>query len=110
SDSASGGARIRRIDSNGIVTTIAGTGARAQTGDGGPATLASFAGIDGLAYDAAGNLYVSDVNVVRRIGPDGIVSTYAGNRVSGFSGDGGPATAAQLNVPRGLAVDSRGSL
>ncbi len=66
----------------------------------------------GVAVDPAGNLYVSDSEAarIRRVTSDGIITTVAGNRVSGYSGDGGPATNAMLNVPNGVAVDAAGNL
>jgi hypothetical protein len=84
----------------------------AGNGDGGLATNTSFHAPGGLAFDTAGNLYVSDqyLHVVRRITPGGTISTYAGTGAPGFSGDGGAATAATLYEPRGLAVDSSGNL
>ena len=99
----------------GIITTLAGTGARAYTGDGGPATAAKLNGPTGIAVDQLGNVYMSEDGEVgaarvRRVSPTGIITTVAGNGVQGFSGDGGPATAAQLFMPRGLAVDAAGNL
>ena len=104
--------RVRRIDPEGVITTIAGTGERGFTGDGGPATEARLYGPDGLAVDGAGNLYVADYanHRVRRIDPEGVITTIAGTGERGFGGDGGPATEAQLNNPRGLAVDGSGNL
>ena len=104
--------RIRRVDRSGIITTVAGTGVTGFSGDGGPATAAQFDGPRSLAGDAAGNLYVADDNNhrVRRIDPSGVITTVAGTGVAGFSGDGGPAVSAELNHPRGLAVDGRGAL
>jgi uncharacterized protein (TIGR03437 family) len=89
--------------------TVAGSDRR---GDGGPAVAAQFSAIQGLAVDRAGNLYISDTDFhrVRKVSPAGIVTTVAGNGSAGFSGDGGPAAAAQLNLPYGLAVDPAGSL
>jgi len=106
----SGNERIRRVDRTGTITTIAGTGATGFAGDGGPATAAAFDGPRGLALDGAGNLYVADDNNdrIRRIDPAGIITTVAGSATEGFAGDGGPAVAAQLNHPRGVAVDGRG--
>jgi sugar lactone lactonase YvrE len=108
----SGNERIRRIDGNGIITTIAGTGVTGYGGDGGPATAAAFDGPRGLALDRAGNVYVADDNNdrVRRIDAAGIITTVAGSGTEGFAGDGGPAAAAQLNHPRGVSVDGRGTL
>ncbi len=104
--------RVRRIDPAGMITTIAGTGEAGFSGDGGPATAARFAAPTGVAADAAGNLYVADFfnHRVRRIAPDGSISTIAGTGQSGFAGDGGPATAARLNLPYALALDSTGNV
>ena len=103
--------RVRRVDTNGIITTIAGTGARGFSGDGGPATSAVLDNPTAVAVDAAGNIYFTDQfnNRIRRIA-NGIITTIAGTGVRGFSGDGGPATAAGLNLPGGLAVDQSGEI
>ncbi|MEW6477234.1 MAG: NHL repeat-containing protein [Actinomycetota bacterium] len=102
--------RIRRVDRSGTIVTVAGTGVPGFSGDGGPATAAQFDGPRGLAGDAAGNLYVADDNNhrVRRIDPAGIITTLAGNGTAASAGDGGPAPSAQLDHPRGVAVDGRG--
>ena len=105
--------RIRRIDSFGIITTVAGTGQRGFGGDGGLATQASLKDPSGtLAADALGNLYFSDTanHRVRRVNPLGIISTVAGSSTGGFGGDGGPATSAFLRLPGGVAVDFAGAL
>ena len=101
--------RVRRVDPAGIISTIAGTGERGYSGDGGPATGARLDDPRGLAFDDAGNLYVSNaegspVPSVRRIDPSGIITTVAGGRPAGFGGDGGPATEARLHEPRSIAV------
>ena len=104
--------RVRMVDSNGIITTIAGNGSGGNNGDGGPATAAAIQGPWGVTSDAAGNIYISTTqSVVRKIAPDGTISTFAGafNRY-GFSGDAGPATAGALASPKGLAVDGVGNL
>jgi len=104
--------RIRMVAPSGIITTYAGTGTYGYTGDGGPATSATLKNPLGLATDASGNLYIADNqnSVIRKVTPSGIISTIAGTGTAGFSGDGGPAAKAKLNLPDGLAVDSAGDL
>ncbi len=104
--------RIRKIDSDGIITTIAGTGGHGSTGDGGPATIATF---DQPAYaviDSIGNIYVADQssNNVRKIDRTGIINLLAGSGTRGYTGDGGPATAAELSAPIGTAVNIYGDV
>ena len=103
--------RIRKI-SGGNISTIAGNGQASFGGDFGAATSAQLSAPDGVAVDNAGNVYISDFlnNRVRMVTPAGVISTYAGNGLSGFSGDGGPAASAQLSQPAGLAVDAAGNL
>ncbi|MCD6013727.1 MAG: hypothetical protein K0Q79_3589, partial [Flavipsychrobacter sp.] len=108
--------RIRKINASGIITTVAGTGAPAFSGDGGPATAATFYGITGVVYDAIGNLYVADQDNqrIRKIDTAGIITSIAGSGPTGifgggYSGDGGPATAARLNYPTGMAIDRSGN-
>jgi sugar lactone lactonase YvrE len=109
-----GNSRIGRVDAaTGIITTVAGVGAGGFSGDGGPATSASLFFPEGVAVDALGNLFIADTsnNRVRRVdAATGIITTVAGDGASGFSGDGGPATSASLNSPRGVAVDASGNL
>ena len=107
-----GNHRIRRIGPDGIITTFAGTGVQGFGGDGGPATAAQFDRPIGLAVDASGNVYVADRlnHRVRRIGTDGTIETFAGTGTAGDSGDGGPATSAQLDEPTGVAVDAAGNV
>ncbi len=104
--------RIRRVELDGSIRTIAGDGSYTAGGDGEPALQAGLDYPNGLAFDAAGNLYVSQFyeSLVRKITPGGIITTVAGNGNRGYSGDGGPATAASLNRPYGLAVDAAGNL
>ena len=104
--------RVRRVDTGGIITTIAGTGTAGFSGDGGPAGSAQLNLPYGLAVDAAGNLYIADLgnNRVRKVSPDGIIVTIAGTGVEGYSGDGGQANAAQLYTPRDVAVDAAANL
>lgn len=104
---------IRKVNTNGIISTYAGNGTAGYSGDGGPATAAEFYTPDGLGADAAGNIYVTDdLNEnVRVINKAGIISTLAGNGTSGYSGDGGPATAAELYHPNGnVIVDLSGNV
>lgn len=104
--------RIRKVDTFGVITTIAGTSAAGFSGDGGSATAAQLNGPTGINIDNAGNLYVSDRNNhrIRKINTSGIITTIAGNGTLGFSGDGGPATSAQLNSEWSLAVDASGNV
>lgn len=104
-------ARIRKIDADGIITTIAGTGELESTGDGGPATEADLEAPDGLAFGPDGNLYVSEFggSRIRMIDTEGIITTVAGGEF-GAAGDGGPATEAELNCPHTLAFDDAGNL
>ena len=112
--------RVRRVDAaTGLITTVAGTGAEGYTGDGGPATAATLGiGWDdadvfiSVALDAAGNLYIADPgnHVVRRVdAATGSITTVAGTGAEGYSGDGGPATAATL-IPAHVALDAAGNL
>ncbi len=94
------------------ITTYAGNGTRGFSGDGGQATNAEFNNPYGVAVDKAGNLYIADVtnSRVRKVAPNGIITTVAGNGTAGFAGDGGQATSAELKGPQGLALDSSGNL
>ncbi len=101
--------RVRKL-SNGVITTFAGSGASPGfSGDNGPATAAQLNFPTGLALDAPDNLYIADGNRIRMVS-NGVITTVAGSNTSGFSGDGGPATAAQLSGPSGIAVDPAGNL
>jgi uncharacterized protein (TIGR03437 family) len=104
--------RVRRISPAGIVSTLAGTGTAGFSGDGGPAAAAQLNLPYGLAVDLAGYVYVADLgnSRVRRIAPDGTISTFAGNGTAGSGGDGGAATDARLMQPRNVAADSIGNL
>ncbi|MEW6473338.1 MAG: hypothetical protein AB1679_13785 [Actinomycetota bacterium] len=105
--------RIRRVDlATGIITTVAGTGQEGFGGDGGPATAAKLNRPRFLLVAPDGSLIIADTANyrVRRVDPAGTITTIAGTGVAGYSGDGGPATAARLDDPRGLALDDAGNL
>ncbi|SFD38451.1 NHL repeat-containing protein [Paracidovorax konjaci] len=108
----SGNHRVRRVDAAGTIVTVAGTGVAGYGGDGGPAVAAQLNEPRGIAVDAAGNLYVADLNNhrIRRVDAGGTITTVAGTGAAGFSGDGGAATAAQLNSPFGVATDGAGRI
>ena len=103
--------RVRRIDTSGIINTVAG-GGLSGFGDGGAATAAELYFPSGIALDTIGNLFVADWgnNRIRKINNAGIITTIAGTNYSGFSGDGGAATAAELKNPRGVAIDKNGNI
>ena len=103
--------RIRRVDAAGIITTVAGTGEYAYSGDGGPAIQAGIRFPQGVAVDGAGNLYIADTwnHRIRRVDASGTITTVAGTEERGYSGDGGPAIQAQLDAPNQIAVDSAGN-
>ena len=125
---------IRKVDTSGIITTIAGTGTIGSTGDGGAATSALLYYPLGVALDSTGtqacynkfifnitltcyslhylgNVYIADTynHIIRKVDTSGIITTIAGTRSAGFSGDGGAATSATLNYPFGVALDSTGT-
>lgn len=104
--------RIRKVATNGIISTIAGTSSGGYSGDGGPALSAQLSGPADLAVDASGSLYIADANNnrIRKIGTNGLISTFAGNGSYRFSGDGNPAATAQLNGPKSVAVDTSGNV
>ncbi|MFE7622557.1 RICIN domain-containing protein [Streptomyces sp. NPDC057509] len=107
-----GGHRVRKITTDGKISTFAGTGSGTFGGDGGPAVLAKLKNPCGVAVDGAGNVYIADSENyrVRKVTPDGNISTVVGASTSTTSGDGGLATAARLNRPTGVAVDGDGVL
>ncbi len=110
-----GSNRVRRVNPDGIITTVAGTGTAGYSGDGGPATQAqlNFEARGGaVAVDGQGNLFIADRgnHRIRKVSPDGSITTVAGTGVAGFSGDGGLATSAQFNFPGDMVVGRGGSL
>ena len=104
--------RIRKVDTSGIITTVAGNGTFGFSGDGGPATSASLRNPQGVVLDSAGNLFIVDLsnNRIRKVDTSRIITTVAGDGIFGFSGDGGPATSASLRNPTGGAGQRRQSL
>jgi hypothetical protein len=104
--------RVRKVSPAGIITTVAGNGTAGSGGDGGPAVMASINGPHGVAIDGAGNLYIADFrgHRIRKVGPEGIITTVAGTGDPGFSGDGGPAISARIGEPADVAVDAAGNL
>jgi uncharacterized protein (TIGR03437 family) len=106
-----GESTVRKISTDGTISTVAGNGTLSYAGDGNPATLAAIQPT-GVAVDSRGNLYIADQgnNRVRMVSPGGIITTAAGNGTAGYAGDGGAAVAAQLNKPTSVAVDASGNL
>jgi gliding motility-associated-like protein len=104
--------RIRKIDVSGNISTYAGNGANGFGGDGGQATNAFFSNATNLYTDAAGNIFIADGNNqrIRKINSSGIISTIAGTGTIGFSGDGGPAVNAQINIPIDVTADASGNV
>jgi len=106
------GNRVAKIDSNNNIITVAGTGFPGYDGDNKAATSAQLTSPAGIAFDASGNLYIADQgnHRVRKVTPDGVIHTVAGNGTAGFSGEGSSATSASLNRPMSVASDSKGNL
>jgi uncharacterized protein (TIGR03437 family) len=104
--------RIRKVTPGGVIGTYAGDGTLGFLGDGGPATSAGLRRVGGISVDGADNLFIADSenNRIRRVSPNGIIETFAGTGHPGFSGDGGPATEAQLKLPGTVAADGAGNL
>jgi sugar lactone lactonase YvrE len=105
--------RIRKINvASGMITGVAGTGESGYSGDKGPAGQAQMHGVWAIAADRLGSVFVAEKgnNVIRKVSPDGMIATVAGNGVEGYAGDGGPAVQARLNAPQGVAVDAAGNL
>jgi uncharacterized protein (TIGR03437 family) len=108
----SGNGRIRKVNTKQIINTVAGNGTLGFAGDGSAATAANLDQPSGVALDSQGNLYIADtLNArIRKVSSSGTISTVAGNGLLSYSGDGGPATGAQLNGPLGIAADNSGNL
>ncbi len=104
--------RVRRVTPGGTITTFAGNGQAGYSGDNGPATSAKLAAPVDVKVDNNGNLYIADVSaaVVRKVTPNGVITTVAGNGTHGFSGDGGPAIQAELSGAAAIALDPSGNL
>src|SRR5919107_542836 len=110
--SGPGGYTVRKVDTHGTITTVAGTGKVGFSGDGGPATKAQLDVPIAVEVDREGNLYITDESNyrIRKVDKDGIITTFAGTGEDRHSGGGGPATSAQLRDPGGIAFDARGNL
>jgi sugar lactone lactonase YvrE len=106
------GSVVMKVSPDGSAAPVAGSGVPGFGGDGGPATAAQLNGPSGVTLDSAGNIYIADTmnHRVRRVTPDGTISTFAGTGVRGFSGDGAPAASAQLDLPAQTVIDSSGNL
>ena len=102
--------RIRKVNTTGIITTFAGNGVNGNTGDGGQATQADLALIYSIVFDTDGNLYIGTAFNIRKVSSNGIISTIAGNGTTGYSGDGGMATNAELNLVKAMIFDNAGNL
>ena len=111
---SAGSKRVLKIDLFGVITTVAGNGAVASTfsGEGGPATLATLGSPDGLCFDSAWNLYITDdyFNQVFKVDTSGTITRVAGTGTPGYSGDGGLATDAELNLVGAIAIDPVGNI
>ncbi|MBC7555144.1 MAG: T9SS type A sorting domain-containing protein [Taibaiella sp.] len=104
--------QVYKVNVHDTITLVAGTGAAGYSGDGGAATNATFSYISGICVDTAGNLFIADElnNVIRKVNVVGIVTTLAGTGISGYSGDGGSATAAMINSPDDVSADNAGNV
>jgi tRNA A-37 threonylcarbamoyl transferase component Bud32/streptogramin lyase len=104
--------RVRRVDSDGVITTVAGTGQASLSGDGWRATAVDLRSPTEVAVDGEGDLYIVEYGTsrIRKVDPGGVISTVAGTGTPGFSGDGGPAGEARLNQPSDVAVDRAGNV
>ena len=96
-----GNNRVRKVATNGNISTLAGNGVNGFSGDGGQAAGAMLNGPQAVAVDSQGNVYIGDTanNRVRKVAPNGVITTVAGNGDAGYSGDGGAAVSAQVGNP-----------
>jgi hypothetical protein len=106
--------RIRRVSPDGNIATVAGgtlsLRCLAPARDSDPATAAQLCRTDNIAVDSAGNVFIADYYLIRKLSPDGTITVVAGNGSNGYSGDGGLATDAQIGIPTGMALDGAGNL
>ncbi|WP_161499399.1 NHL domain-containing protein [Flavipsychrobacter stenotrophus] len=104
--------RVRKIDAAGIITTFAGNGSSGYSGDGGPATAAAISSPYGIGVDNVGNVYIPDqyTNHIRKVDTSGIITTFAGTGVAGYSGDGGAATLAEIQLVDDIKTDKVGNI
>src|SRR5581483_4756305 len=104
--------RIRKVSSSGTITTVAGNGVAGYSGDGGPATSAELDNPHNLAVFPDGSFLIADAsnNRVRLVSTSGTISTYEGTGVGGYAGDGGPATSAELSIPKAVAITASGDV
>lgn len=103
--------RVRKVTPAGIITTIAGTGVMGYSGDGGPATSAKISFPGSVVIDKAGNLYFADDRIIRKVDPSGIITTFAGNGIYGYTGDGGPAINAAIVATQGrISIDANDNI
>jgi trimeric autotransporter adhesin len=112
-DNSSSQSRVFKVDTSGTLTVIAGTGLPGYSGDTGPATQAQLNGPSGVALDGAGDIFIADSqnSVIREVlAGTGVIQTVVGTGTAGYSGDGGPATEADLNSPFGVFVNSSGNI
>ncbi len=101
---------IRKVDTSGIITTVAGNGLWGEDGDGGPAVQARISFPKGIAVDTSGNLYIATHNRIRKVNTNGVITTVAGNGSWGYNGGGGPALQTALHLPCDMALDAFGNL
>jgi len=104
--------RVRKVDTTGKITTVAGNGNFGYTGDNGAATQTALSSPAAVAVDATGNIYIADLfnSRIRKVNAQGIITTFAGTGVDGYAGDNGPAIEARIDTPEGVSVDRAGNV